>query len=235
MGPPTCGKRLIRNHASDAPAPSTKPGGRTGLFNSIDPKPTLKTHLRSRVSGGFEPIQVPWRQTSGERCRRADGIGIAIWVGPHAHATHSSCKHCFCAVTRPGWRLGASGKRAARHIQRALPRRAVGAANACAAPEQCTAHGHRSAKEHWAADGHCAVDRHPAAHKCHEATKSYSARARCQARASTHAGRGRATLISRRRDGRAARARTQIPGLRLSAALSAVQRGHQYRRARRLA
>jgi hypothetical protein len=75
----------------------------------------------------------------------------------------------------------------------------------------------------------------PRTPKCQEATKSYSARARRQGRASAHAGRGRATLISRRRDGRAARARTQIPGLRQSAALSAVQRGHQYRRARRLA
>jgi hypothetical protein len=39
---------------------------------------------------GFEPIQVPWRPTSAERCRRADGTGIGIWVGPRAHATHSS-------------------------------------------------------------------------------------------------------------------------------------------------
>jgi hypothetical protein len=78
-------------------------------------------------------------------------------------------------------------------------------------------------------------DKHLAAPKCREATKSYSARARCQGRASAHAGRGRATLISGRRDGRAAGARTQIPGLRQSATLSAVQRSHQYRRARRLA
>jgi len=99
---------------------------------------------------GFEPIQAPWRRTSWEQCRRADGYWHPyLGGGPHAPATHSSCKLRSCTVTRPSWRLGASGKRAARHIQRALPRRAAGVANACAAPEQCADHGYRSAKETW--------------------------------------------------------------------------------------